>query len=133
MGKIKIKIKNPTEENKIKLLRILSCNYIYATRILTTYERFTVLTNTDAELDKIVSKELTRELKKENFNPVTPPELKATRTVIPTRLDDYIYRQNETDIKEELTNHNHWINQEDITEIFKFPNSKTFKITFDQT
>lgn len=114
MGRIKIRIKNPTEENTVKLLRILSSNYIYATRIITTYESFTVLTNSDAELDKIVSKELTKELNKENFNPVTPPELKAKRTVILTRLDDDIYSQNEIDIKEELTNHNQWISKEAI-------------------
>lgn len=100
---------------------------IYATRILTLLESCTVPTNTDADLDKIVSRELTRELRNDNFNPVTPPELKAKRSVILTKLDEHIYGQNENDIKEELAHHNTWITKEDISEIYKYPNSITLR------
>lgn len=98
MCRININSRNSTEAKKIKLLRILSCQNVYA-RIITTHESYTVITNLDTDLDKIVSKELLRELKEEKFTPVTPPDLKTKRNVILTRLDDYIYNQNEAEIK----------------------------------
>lgn len=100
---------------------------IYTTRILTLLESCTVLTNTGADLDKIVSRELTRELRNYHFNPVTSPELKAKRSVILIRLDEHIYSQNENDIKEEFAHHNTWITKEDISEIYKYPNSNVTK------
>lgn len=60
MGRIKIKIKNTTDGNEIKIRRISSSNNIYATRIQTTFESFTAMTSTDADLDKVVNRELTR-------------------------------------------------------------------------
>lgn len=63
MGRIKVKIRNPTEEKKIRLLRILSCRNVYATRLIQINDGFTVLTRTDEDLDRIVSKEISEELK----------------------------------------------------------------------
>lgn len=108
----------------------MSCQNVYA-RMITIHESYTVVTNLDTDLDKIVSRELLRELKEEKFTLVTPPDLKTKRNVILTRLDDYIYNQNEAEIKE-LVQHNTWISIEDVRNI-QVPQLKTIKVTFDQT
>lgn len=62
MGRIKVKTRSPNEEKKVKLLRILSLNKVYATRLVTMNDGFHVITRTDEDLDKIVSKEIAKAL-----------------------------------------------------------------------
>ena len=133
MPKVKIKHKHSKDgKNKILLLQILAENHIYATRIPTTFDGFIVLTRTDEDIEKILSKELSIKLKSKSFLPVIPPELKAKRTVIMTRLDDYIYKNTLDVLTEELIANNEWISEDDIEEIYKFPRSNTMKVTFQQ-
>lgn len=106
MGRIKVKIRNPNEEKKMMLLRILSCNNVYATRLIQINDGFNVITQTDQDLDKIVSKVIAKDLREADFQPITPPELKLKRSVILTRVDDYIYKHNENEIKEGVAYHN---------------------------
>ncbi len=53
MARVRIKHKKPSNDSKIALLRTLSENLIYATKIIPTQDSFIVLTKTDADVDKI--------------------------------------------------------------------------------
>lgn len=47
------------------------------------------------------------------------------------RVDNYTFANNEEDIKEEILTHNEWV--EEISQIYKFPNSNTLKISFNES
>ena len=133
MGRVKIKHKKAKEKRyKGELLQILALQHIYATKIIQTNDGFVVLTRTDDDSDKILSKEISKQLKDKNYEPVTPQELKAKRSILLTRLDDYIYQNSEDDIRHEITQQNEWIKMDDIEGLYKFPKSNTIKITFHQ-
>lgn len=90
MARVKIKFKQPNERPyKIKLLEILSSNCIYVTRIMVIRDGYIVLTRNDEGTENILSKDVANQLRTKGYNPITPPEMKAKRTVIVTRL----YRQ----------------------------------------
>ena len=110
MARVKIKVKNSQEgQNKIQLLRILSQNQVYATKIITLPDGYVVLTKSDDDLDIIFSKDIKAILTEANFSPLVPPELKAKRSVILFRVDDHIYNNSAEEIKGELINENTWI------------------------
>lgn len=51
--------------------------------------------------------------------------------MIITRVDPHIYNNDEEQMKQEIYDKNPWTNEK-IEKIFKFPNSKTINITFQQ-
>lgn len=131
MAKVKIKHQKSRELNtRTKLLELLSKHQVYATRIVPLDDSLYVLTSDTNEAEKIFGFLCKEELQINGFTPILPPDLKANRTIILTRLDDYIYNNEEEDIREELKHQNEWIGNS-ITETFKFPKSNTIKITFD--
>ena len=132
MARVKIKHPKPTPEAKTKILKVLSQNLIYVTRIIEAHDGFIVLTRNDEELDKIFQAKCAKELKNENFTPVLPPELRARRTVMIFNLDPIIYGEDEKDIEAELIKENAWIN-DGIDSIFKFSKGNMMKITFNET
>lgn len=132
MARIKVKHPNPREpETRTKLLETLSKHQIFATKIVPLDDSLIVLTSDTIEAEKIFGSTCNSELLKQNFAPILPPEIKARRTIILTRIDDYIYNNSEEEIKEELAQNNSWI-EDGITEIYKFPKSNTLKITYNQ-
>lgn len=132
MARVKVKHPKPRElETRTKLLETLSKHQIFATKIIPTDDSLIVLTSDTIEAEKIFGSRCNTELLNQNFNPLLPPEIKASRTIIVTRLDDYIYNNTEEEIKEELAQNNSWI-EDGIIEIYKFPKSNTLKITYDQ-
>ncbi len=98
MARVKIKSEDTTQSNRIILLRILSANIIYATRIITVQDGFIVLTRSDEEVDKIFQQKTQQELTNNRFLPILPPELKAKRTVLIFNTDEYIYNHTEKEI-----------------------------------
>lgn len=70
------------------------------------------------------------ELQAENFTPQMPLELKANKSVLIFRVYSRIFDHDEREIFEEIEVENEWIGK--ITEIFKFPNRKILKVTFDK-
>ncbi len=131
MARVKIKTSDTSQDRRILLLRILSENIIYATRIINIQDGFVVLTRNDDEIDKIFQDKIVQDLKKNDFQPVLPPELKAKRTAIIFNTDDFIYNHTEKEMEDELLANNAWMN-EGIDNIFKIPRTKIMKITFKE-
>ncbi len=90
---MKIKSEDTTQGNRIILLRTLSANIIYATRIITVQDGFIVLTRSDEEVDKIFQQKTQQELINNRFLSILLPELKAKRTVLIFNTVEYIYRK----------------------------------------
>ena len=134
MAKVKIKFKHKNDpRHRLGLLEIMARNQIYATRILSISDGYLVITRTDEDLDRLLSKDILAQLTKMDYTPITPPELKAKRTIILSRLDEFIYSNSEDTLINEIEDKNTWIDQNEITDIYKFPKSNTIKITFMQS
>ncbi len=133
MARIKIKSRQNGKEQKLKLLEILCRKDIEMCRIITTHDGFVVLTINENSADCIFKKETKLDLSSHDFLPVLPPELRAKKSVIIPRVDDVVYEKNTVDIGEELIRHNSWIGEDDLEDVYKFPNSPTLKLTFTQT
>ncbi len=133
MARIKIKCRNPSKEQKLRLTEIICSNDIEISRVYTAHDGFAVLTVNEHHADCIFQSERKNELESNGFYAVMPPDLKAKKSVIIPRVDDLIYDNDILDIGEELLKHNTWIGNEDLCSVYKFPNSSTIKLTFTQT
>lgn len=132
MARVKIKSSNPKDpRRKTKLLEILSTNDIYVTRLIPTNDGFIILTSNENELDKIFNNTTDKQLERNEFSPQMPPQLSANRSVLLFKVDNHIFENSESSIKEELQNQNEWVGE--ITQIYKFPRGNIIKVTFNET
>ncbi len=133
MPRVKIKSPNSKDPRRTScLLEILSKNGVYITKLIPLSDGYIIITGSEDEQDKIFKEKTENELKGEGFQTITPPELKASRSVIIPSTENHIYKNNEADILEEIYQNNTWTTNS-IDSIFKFPNSRTLKITFKET
>ena len=133
MPRVKIKTTNSKDPRKTSaLLETLSKNDVYINKLIPLADGYVVIVATEEEQDKIFKNKTTQELAGKDFIPIVPPELKANRSIIITSVDNHIYDNNEEDIIYEIYEKNLWT-QNNIESLFKFPNSKTIKITFNDT
>ena len=132
MPKVKIKHAEPNNQAKITLLRTLSENLIYATRIISTQDGFVVLTRSDADVDLIFQTAIYDQLQENGFKPILPPELRAKRTILIFNTDENILKNKEEEILEEFLAENHWMSS-GIENIYKIPRTKIMKVTFKDT
>ncbi len=133
MAKIKIKCRQNNREQKLKLLEILCTRDIEVSGFIPTYDGFVVLPINEHHADSIFNAEVKEQLEAHGFRPSLPPELKVKKSIILTRVEDIIYEKHILDIGEEIVKHNTWLDENSITDVYKFPNSPTIKITFTQT
>lgn len=83
MARVKIKSTNLKDPRRIaKLLKILSCNDIYAIRLISVIDEFVVWTSNDEELDKLFNSNIDKKLEENEFFPQIPQQLKANRSVL---------------------------------------------------
>ena len=82
--------------------------------------------NTHQDVDRVFSSECIKKLKNIGYTPHEPPYLQANRSIIVKRLDKCIYDMPVDRMKIELESANNWMQ---VKTIYKFPNSKTIKIT----
>lgn len=133
MARIKLKHPRPKiRSSKDDLIRTLGKFEIYATRIFETENGFVVTTKDDQDTDLFFDSRTQEELGSYGFTSVTPPELKAKKSILLFKVDDYVYEKRVEDIKSELEEKNPWA-KDQVEEVFKFEKSNTLKITFKQT
>ena len=133
MPRVKIKTNNSKDSRKTgALLEILSKNDVYINKLISLADGYVVIVTTEEEQDKIFKNKTTQELAEKDFQPIIPPELKTNRSIIITNVDNHICNNNEEDIISEIYEKNHWA-ENNIESLFKFPNFKTIKITFNET
>lgn len=91
MARVKIKHPKPTNDNRLKLLQILSLNLIYATKIITHSDGFVTFTMKEENMDKIFSDDVTKDLHNDNFQQILPPEIRAKRTILIFSVENHIF------------------------------------------
>ncbi len=133
MAKVKIKCRSNSRDEKLKLIEIFGKKDIEVCGFIPTHDGFLAITPSEKQADNIFSNETREHLESHGFRPIMPPGLKVKKSVIVPRTEDVIYENSTVDIKEELKTHNTWIGEEGISDIYKFPNSLTIKITFSKT
>lgn len=90
-----------------------------------------VLASDEADLGIIFDNSTDDELGNQNFFPQIPPQLKANRSILLTKLNKYISDDNEEQIRNEIKEVNYWVTR--TTSIHKFPSCHINKITFSDT
>ena len=118
---VRVKIKTPHSSDprkRRKFLELLSSNDIYVTRLITSGDGFIALTP-EEDLDKLFNNVIDKKREEHGYTPIIPPQLKVLRSVLLFRVDNYIFENNEQDIKEEIEARNEWIGE--IAKVHKFP------------
>lgn len=132
MGRVKIKHPSPDQDTKLALLRTLSENNVFATKVSATRDGFLVITSLDAEIDIIFNPPCHDALTSQNLTPILPPELKAKRTILLFRVDNYIKQHTQAEIKEEIQRINDFT-EGAVDDVYKFPSNNIIKIQFKKT
>ena len=133
MARIKIKCRSNTRDEKLKLIEIFGTREIEVSGFIPTHDGFVALTLSEEHADSIFNAQNKEYLESQGFRPIMPPELKVKKSVIIQRVEDVIYEKNVVDIGQQLEDHNSWIGEGGISDIYKFPNSYTLKVTFSMT
>ena len=84
------------------MLKILTSNDIFVTKLITVNDRYVILTGSDSDLDNIFNNVTNLNLEKKGYYPQNPPELKVKRSIIIFNADQHIYNNKEDIIKEEI-------------------------------
>lgn len=135
MTKVRIKTSNVTDPGKkLRLLQLLSENEIYANRIIVASDAFIIITNDEADLDRLFNGTTDQYLQNNGFEPVLPPELKAKRSIMVFNVDNHIFSNEKEEIISETMDRNAFTNNQ-ITDLVKISNNnnKNIKITFTKT
>lgn len=129
MNTFKVKLKCLHNQNKRDaLLKMLYDYHVNCSRIIQANPKLVlVYCNDSNDVDSVFSSKCISDLKVLGYEPIVPPDLRAKRSIIIKRLDSFIHGQSVENIKSELENVNSWL---EIYDIYKFPKSKTLKITF---
>ena len=116
---------NTTESIKdIFVDQKINCQKIYLNKH--KQQECIVICNSPENADKIFTEPCINKLNEIGSTPVLSEELKAYRSVILRNCSDDIYNNDVNTIIEEIHNNNYGIK---IQDVFKFPNTKTLKIT----
>lgn len=102
MGRVKIKSPHQDQDSQFALLRILSEHHVFTTRLATTRDGFWVVTSEDSEVDTICNPPCHDSHTAHRFTPVLPPEIRAKRTVLLFRVNNFIKAHTPDKIKEEV-------------------------------
>lgn len=127
MPQVKIKHPRPGDPRGLKreILEILAPG-VKVTGFKIIRDGAIVILDNENDIDKLLH-DKTEALKKKNYEPLIPPEIRAKRTVVLTRIEDIIYENSEQEIHDEIENKQEWAK---VTNVYKFPKSYTVKVTF---
>jgi len=119
---------NASDVTKHDLLKILHENGIKISSITIKDDLFSVYCDENCSADLFFVPKCIEALSIIKCSPVMPPQLRASRTVLLHKLDTIIYENDISSIKNEIERVNNGIT---IADIYKFPNSRTVKITLN--
>lgn len=80
---------------------------LYLTRIIQRNDGFVAITSSDYELNNIFNYNTDSKLRANEFFPQNPPQLKAIRSVLLTRIDKHISNKEENEILIEIEEKNY--------------------------
>lgn len=125
--KLKIACGGP-RASRDSVLKVIRSFNIQCSRAIRVNAEFILLyCNTADDIESMFGLECIAELNKIDCQPQLPPYIHTKRSIVIKRIDPFIYEQESDVIKTEIENQNIGLI---INSIFKFPNSKTLKVTF---
>ena len=129
MFEIRLQLCDAFSSSKVDILDVFNTFNIKCSNITIPTEKneFMIYCNSSADVDLVFQEACMFALDALGCIPVLPPELKAKRTVILKSLDTYIYDLPLAEIVFELNKNNENLH---VVDAYKFPNSRTVKITF---
>ena len=126
MGKVKVKDLAPGPNRKLKVWSTLINLGINVQTVKDAYGGYFIL-GADQIIEKVT--ENAQEFRKNNFEVLDPPELKAKRTIVLTGVCEHIPDYNDQQIKDEVTNANPTIR---ATEVIRIPrNTSILKLKLE--
>jgi len=127
MHRVTIKCDADPVPSKVALLEKFKNFRIKISGIFVRGKVFTVSCDSTDDLDELFSENCLAGLEELECRPVLPPALRSNRTVIVFKVDNLIYDNDTESIKNEIHRANFDLR---VTELYKFENSKTIKLTF---
>ena len=130
MSKVRIKFASAGPNTKVKILNIFNNFKIQCSKLApgrNQASEFVAHCNSDRDADIIFGNDCTIALSAIDCSAIMPMKLKVKMSVLLKKLDDHIYDHTADEVKHEIncSNQNY-----EVVEVYKFPNSKTMKITF---
>jgi len=130
-SKIKMRCTGIVPASRDAILAIFSNFGVKCSRLISPSAEkrdYLVLCHSDLEADRVFDDDCVRALNAIHCEPVLPMNLKAKRSIIVKRIDSFIYDNcTADDIMTEFNDRNDSLT---AVSVFKFPNSKTMKVTF---
>lgn len=127
----KVRVKTTKSASaKTNLLGICSKNGVRISRVVDVHDGYVLFCSSLADIDVLFDSKVQDLLQACSMECVTPPQLRANRTVLIRRVDSVIYDNSVSDIKEEIKSRNLWAR---VVDIYKFPNSNTLKVQFNSS
>lgn len=124
---IKIKCSLQNREKWKDLLCILKRNDIGCSKLISGSGIFTAICNSICDADRIFGDVCLQELSNDNYHPVMPPELRAKRCVIASRLDSFLAEFSVEDLIREINQQNPSLQ---VIEIYKLSSGRMLKLVF---
>lgn len=124
---VKIRCSLQNREKWKIVLCILRQNDINCSKLISGSSVFTALCNSMSDADRIFSDRCLQELSDENCQPVMPPDLKAKRCVLASRLDTFLVEFSSEELIKEINEQNSYL---EVVEIIKLSSGKLLKIVF---
>ena len=128
-SKVRIKCDSMSQDKRLKLLKILEQFRIKCSKLispLSVPNEYVAFLHDISDVDKLFTDNCINAFTALNCSPIMPAQLKAKRSVIMKKVDDYIYQYSEGEILTEINRQNSLIQ---ASSVFKFPNIKMLKIT----
>lgn len=91
MTRVKISHPSSSKSARLLLLQNLSKHLIWATRIIPINDGYIVLTASDEHIDHISKTDAVKELIKDNFSPILPPDQRSKGTILAFNADEHNY------------------------------------------
>ena len=130
MGRVKLRHPAPQELTTRRLLLSILAPTVKVTRLIGTPGGVIALTAAEEDVEAIFSPAILPKLTAASFQPALPPELRARRTVICSRLDDLVCGYTTQEYAEEIHRLQDWAT---VVDTFKFPRSNTLKLVFSSS
>lgn len=106
-----------TTERKSKLRYTLFEHGVKFSRLIEDNEAYIVVCHSDDDVDLSISTEIINKLKKDNFEVVVPPPLRARKSIIIRRLDHEITAFGNDEIKAEIEDKNIWAKVDEVVKM----------------
>lgn len=133
MTNVRLKYKDKKTKVKKEEVKKIAFNNLHIpfVRLFETPDGFKAICRNDEEIDKVLSKKARDEFDKIGITVITPPEIRAKRSIFIRKIEEDVGSHTEQEIKNELEDKNSWMS---VAEVIKIKNYyHVMKVSFQET